>query len=87
MNKYEREPDKIIDLHGHTTKEAEDVLDELVSVREFKHVRLITGKGTFRDSGPVLREFVKSYLRRHEIRFETAKLYNGGDGALEVYFG
>lgn len=85
-NKYERKPEYIVDLHGLTTKEAKDVLDELVKKHEYKHVRVITGKATFRESGPVLKNYVQKYLKDRSIRFETAKLYNGGEGALEVYF-
>ncbi len=86
MNKYERIPEYVLDLHGFTTREAKEVLDDIVEEGRFRHIRVITGKGTFRETGPVMRNFVEGYLRRHEIRFETAKLYNGGDGALEVYF-
>ena len=85
MNKYERVPEKIIDLHGLTTREAKEVLEELVLAGEFRHVRIITGKGTFRDTGPVLRTYVENYLKNNGIKFEIAKLYNGGDGALEVF--
>lgn len=85
MNKYVRVPEKVIDLHGYTTAEAKDFLDELLAVREFKHVRLIAGKGIFRGTGPVLRTYVENYLKNHDIRFEYAKLHDGGEGALEVY--
>ena len=30
MNKYERVPEKIIDLHGFTTKEAGEISEELI---------------------------------------------------------
>ncbi len=85
MNKYTRTPDYILDLHGFTTKEAEGLLDEAFSKQQYKHVRVITGKGTFRDTGPVMRTFVEDYLENGDFRFEVAKLYNGGDGAFEVY--
>ena len=84
MNKYERIPEYILDLHGHTTREAKELLDELLE-EEYKHVRIITGKGQFRETGPVMRNFVEQYLKQRNIRFETAKLYNGGDGAFEAY--
>jgi DNA-nicking Smr family endonuclease len=87
MNKYERVPEKIIDLHGFTTREAGEILEDLILAGEYYHIRIITGKGSFRETGPVLREYVKSLLKRHNISFETAKLHNGGEGALEVYFG
>ncbi len=85
MNKYERKPETIIDLHGHTTQEAKVVLDELVKELKYTHVRIITGKATFRETGPVLKNFVQNYLDKHNVKYQTAKLYNGGDGALEVF--
>lgn len=85
MNKYQRTPDYIVDLHGLTTREAGEVLDDLIEAGEYGHIRIITGKGTFRETGPVMRTYVEGYLKRREIKFETAKLYNGGEGALEVY--
>jgi DNA-nicking Smr family endonuclease len=85
MNKYKREPDYIVDLHGYTTREAKVILDDIIEGDEHEHIRIITGKGTFRETGPVLRTFVENYLRNSNIKFEIAKLYNGGEGALEVY--
>ena len=85
MNKYERVPDYILDLHGYTIREAKEVLEDILDGGEFRHIRIITGKGTFRETGPVLRTFVENFLRNREIKFETAKLHNGGAGALEVY--
>ena len=86
MNKYQRIPEFILDLHGYTTKEAEQKLDEIVEGGEYFHIRVITGKGTFRETGPVMRNFVKRYLQIRDIRFDTSKISDGGDGALEVYF-
>ena len=86
VNKYERKPEAIIDLHGQTTAEAKVVLDNLIKNEEYKHVRIITGKGTFRETGPILKPFVQNYLKKLDINFSTAKLHNGGDGALEVFF-
>jgi DNA-nicking Smr family endonuclease len=85
MNKYERVPDYVLDLHGYTTREAGEVLDDIIEGGEYRHIRIITGKGTFRETGPVLRTFVENYLKNREIKFQTSKLHNGGDGALEAY--
>ena len=84
MNKYERIPEYVLDLHGFTTREAKEILDELLE-EEYGHVRIITGKGTYRETGPVMRTFVENYLENHDIRFQVSKLHNGGDGAFEVY--
>ena len=59
MNKYERIPDHILDLHGYTTREAEAQLDHILKKGGYSHVRVITGKGTFRSTGPVLKTFVQ----------------------------
>jgi DNA-nicking Smr family endonuclease len=85
MNKYKRNPDYILDLHGQTTKEAAEILDQVIASGEHRHIRVITGKGTFRETGPVMRTFVKDYLENRGHNFETAKLYEGGEGAFEVY--
>ncbi len=74
-----------MDLHGYTTREAGEILDELIEAGEYRHVRIITGKGTFRETGPVMRTFVSNFLKNRDIHFDVAKLHNGGDGALEVY--
>ncbi len=62
MNKYEQKPEHVVDLHGHTTREAGEVLELLLKERKYRHVRVITGKGDLRN-GPVLRTFVQSYLK------------------------
>lgn len=84
MNKYEQKAEYIVDLHGYTTKEAEEVLGRLCKERKFGHVRIITGKGDLRN-GPVLRSYVQGYLKKRGVEFCTAKLSDGGEGALEVF--
>lgn len=85
MNKYERKPDFIVDLHGCTTAEARVILDELLDAKKYNHVRVISGKGIYRPGGPVLQPFVKKYLTERQIRWNPAKIADGGDGAFEVY--
>lgn len=84
MNKYEQKPEYIVDLHGYTTREAGEVLAALLKEKQYKHIRVITGKGDLRN-GPVLRSFVQGYLKDRNIPFRTAKISDGGDGALEVF--
>lgn len=86
MNKYERTPEYILDLHGNTLREAEGALNRLLKERRYSHIRIITGKSSFRETGPVLKPFVKQYLVSKGCKVEPAKLKNGGDGAWEVYF-
>ncbi len=85
MNKYEHEPDIIVDLHGYTTQEARYELHELIFENDYTHIRIITGKGQHNPDGVgVLRNFVQAYLYEHNISFRPAKREHGGDGAFEV---
>lgn len=84
MNKYQRIPGQIIDLHRLTVKEAEAILIKVVAQPEHKHVRIITGKG-LHGNGPILKTFVKDYLQRKGIKYSQAKIQDGGEGALEVF--
>ena len=85
MNKYTQEPEEIVDLHGHTTREAEVILRTILEKNEFRHIRVIVGRGNHSKSGPVLRDFVKAYLIQRNIRFNQSKIQHGGEGCLEVF--
>ncbi len=85
MNKYAQHPGHVIDLHGHTTREAESILHTLIEDATYSHIRVIVGKGNHSKSGPVLRDFVKDYLRERNIRFNQSKIGDGGEGSLEVF--
>ncbi len=84
-NKYEQIAEAELDLHGYTAAEAKDVLDEMFTAGEYKHVRIIIGKGNHSVDGPVLPNFVKSYLNARNINYRQSKLRDGGQGALEVF--
>ncbi len=86
MNKYARTPEYIFDLHGFSLAEAEVALASILGEKKYAHIRIITGKGTHSERGPVLRDFVKDFLGKHHIRFEQSKIRDGGEGALEVYW-
>jgi len=85
MNKYERTPEMVLDLHGYTTEEVKSLLDKMLAEHRYSHVRIITGKCSFREHGPVLAPFVRSYLEGKNINFNQAKIQDGGEGALEVF--
>ncbi len=85
MNKYQKTPDYIIDLHGRTKREAEILLDSLFAVNLYPHIRVITGKGNHGKDGAVIRTFVKEYLNEKGLRFNQSKIEDGGEGALEVF--
>ena len=86
MNKYERTPEYVIDLHGYTASEAEEFLRVLLRESKYAHVRIIVGKGSHGANGAVLRDFVKKYLNGRNVRFNQSKPKDGGEGALEVFF-
>jgi len=85
MNKYERQPEYVLDLHGRTVREAEHALKGLLE-KNFSHVRVIVGKGLHSKVGPILRDAVKEFFRTQGIRFTQSKISDGGEGALEVFF-
>jgi DNA-nicking Smr family endonuclease len=85
VNKYEQQPGAVIDLHGYTTAEAEVILRDVITHAEHKHIRIITGKGNRSEFGPVLPNFVKSYLNARNILYRQSKIQDGGAGALEVF--
>lgn len=85
MNKYERTPEYILDLHGQTKVETEILIDDILKHKKYTHFRIITGKGTHSETGPVLQSFVKEYLSTRGIHFNPAKIKDGGEGAFEVF--
>ncbi|MCX6735975.1 MAG: Smr/MutS family protein [Candidatus Parcubacteria bacterium] len=85
MNKYQKIPEAIIDLHGYTTWRAKMELDKLLNEHKYSFIRIITGKCSYREHGPILGPFVKKYLEKKNLKFNQAKIQNGGEGALEVY--
>ncbi len=85
MNKYQRIPDHIIDLHGYTIEEARGAIDELFNSNEYSHIRIITGKGIHSENGPILKDFTRSYLEKNNIYFTQSKIQDGGEGAFEVF--
>lgn len=84
-NKYEQIAESEIDLHGYTTEEAREVLEEMMSSGKYKHVRVIVGKGRHSAGGAVLPDFVKAYLNMRSIKYNQSKIKDGGEGALEVF--
>jgi DNA-nicking Smr family endonuclease len=85
MNKYQRTPEHIVDLHGFTLEEARVTITELCNSNEYLHVRIITGKGIHSENGPVLKDFIRSYLEKNNIQYTQSKIQDGGEGAFEVF--
>jgi DNA-nicking Smr family endonuclease len=85
MNKYERIPEYILDLHRQTLREAEVTLLSILKAKKYNHIRIITGKGLHSSNGPVIKNFVRSLLQSKNIKFSQSKIADGGEGAFEVF--
>ncbi len=87
-NKYQKLVEATIDLHGMYQVEAEEaVLDFLDDSRKrgCRLVRIIPGKGIHSADGyGVLNTLVRNILNDRGYRFSSAKINEGGDGALDV---
>lgn len=81
-----------IDLHGHTQEEAHHVLNAFIAGHAAagrRCVRVITGKGSFRQGGGVLKTAVPRWLNESPLQdsilaFTHARRDDGGEGALYV---
>ena len=82
VNKFAPQIDAELDLHGFFEREALEAVDEFLMNAEsenFSRVRIITGKGK-----GVLQSGVRTWLLANQHMFETAKITEGGAGALIV---
>ena len=81
-----------IDLHGHTQEEAHRALQAFISGQANagrRCMRVVTGKGSFREGGGVLKTAVPRWLNEAPLRetilaFSHARRDDGGEGALYV---
>ena len=81
-----------IDLHGHTQEAAHRVLNAFIAGHAAagrRCVRVITGKGMFREGGGVLKTEVPRWLNEPPLQdsilaFTHARRDDGGEGALYV---
>ena len=81
-NKFAPKIEAILDLHGLYEQEAITAVSSfLLASEKSEHnkVRIITGKG----SG-ILQKSVRQYLQEQGYFFETAKINEGGSGALVI---
>ena len=87
-NKYGRQVEAELDLHGYFKAEAEEILEEFLSEAKdngYRYVRVITGKGVHSVGGRgVLNEMVYDYLRDKCYKFAVAKINEGGEGAFNI---
>jgi DNA-nicking Smr family endonuclease len=81
-----------IDLHGHSLEEAHRVLSAFIighAAAGRRCVRVITGKGRYREGGGVLKTEVPRWLNEpglndRVLAFTHARRDDGGEGALYV---
>ena len=80
--------DREIDLHGYTTYEAREAVEDFLSDAKISgcgRVRIIVGKGTRSEGGiAVLPDAVKAVLTQYGYTYTYAKIQHGGEGALEI---
>lgn len=87
-----RSPEARLDLHGMTRLEARDKVRFFLEDAVFagkKTVLIITGRGKGSAQGPVLRQFMESYLSREAkawvVEWGRAPARYGGEGALVAF--
>ena len=85
-------PEAELDLHGLRAEVVQEKVGwflENALFHGFVAVRIITGKGSRSESGPVLRPLVESYLdgpgRQWAVEWMRAPQRQGGDGAIVVF--
>ncbi len=86
-NKYPQQIEAELDLHGLTKEESKNkTLTFLVSCKKnkFKTVQIITGKGIHSKNGSILKPFIENLLKKEGYFFETAKINEGGSGAIKI---
>lgn len=82
INKFAPKIDAELDLHGMSEAEALSAVKIFLQRAEnsqYTKVRIITGKGR-----GILQNSVRQWLREERRFFETAKINEGGSGALVV---
>ena len=87
-NKFLQPIEAEIDLHEYTRAEAGAALREFLDdarARNYKRVRIITGKGIHSEGGKgVLKGYVEKILADEGLIYSDATLYEGGSGPSEV---
>ncbi len=86
-----RKKSRTVDLHGNTRREADIILDRVMSEcrrKGIKRIRIIHGRGFSSENGPVLKTHVRSRLSRSYgswiKRVKQAPPSQGGTGVTVV---
>ena len=90
IKKNKLNPDKILDLHGHTLYSARLLLNKSISncyEKNIRNILIITGKG--QNNKGLLKEEVPrwlsdKFLNKFLVNFNLAPKHFGGEGALLV---
>lgn len=87
-NKYAQISQASLDLHGMTIDEAEFAVEDFLRqsrAQQLNRVRIITGKGINSPNGLArLKPWLEDYLRSKNYQFRSAKINEGGEGAVDV---
>lgn len=86
-NKYEQKIDDQIDLHGMSLEQAKEKVQLFLSqskMNGYKKVLVITGKGIHSNVEGVLYLQIPLHIRSLNYSCVSAKMYLGGNGAIEV---
>jgi DNA-nicking Smr family endonuclease len=83
---------KVLDLHGYTSEDAEALFEEFLkdSIRStLRCIKVIHGRGLKSKAGPVLKEKLKEWIMRAMHRkwitgFSSALMKEGGPGATNI---
>ncbi len=85
-------PEAELDLHGVKAAEVQQKVAWFLENSRFygfEAVRIITGKGSHSDEGPVLRPLVEAYLdgagRNYIVEWMRAPQKQGGEGAIVAF--
>lgn len=86
---FDDNPNAVFDMHGMLREEVPYELENfLYEARNsnLECVRIVTGKGSNSPDGtPVVRQAAQAYLNQNGYSYNYAPLFDGGDGALDVY--
>jgi DNA-nicking Smr family endonuclease len=85
---FQEHEDAVLDLHGVERDGVVYELEEFFSYaksQSFDRVRIITGKSTREETGPIVRQAVRAYLNQNGYSYNYASMFDGGEGALDVY--
>lgn len=85
---FEEHEDAVLDLHGVEREAVVYELEEFFSYaksRSFDRVRIITGKSSREETGPIVRQAVQAYLNQNGYSYNYASMLDGGEGALDIF--